>query len=67
MRQYTLTFQEIVEVRTRTETRTGHRTIHHEDGTTSTESYTYEAEAEYNYYILQTTLTNNTLDTVIRY
>lgn len=64
--QYTLTFQEIVEVRTRTETRTGHRTIHHEDGTTSTESYTYEVEVEYNYYILQTTLTNNTLDTVIR-
>ncbi|MDD3416939.1 MAG: NlpC/P60 family protein [Lachnospiraceae bacterium] len=64
--QYTLTFQTIVEVRTRTETRTGHRTVHHTDGTTSSESYTYELEVEYNYYILQTTLVNNTLDTVIR-
>ena len=64
--QYTLTFQTIVEVRTRTETRTGHRTVHHADGTTSSESYTYEVEVEYNYYILQTTLVNNTLDTVIR-
>ena len=64
--QYTLTFQTIVEVRTRTETRTGHRTVHHADGTTSSESYTYEVEVEYNYYILQTTLVNNTLNTVIR-
>ena len=61
-----MTFQTIVEVRTRTETRTGHRTVHHADGTTSSESYTYEVEVEYNYYILQTTLVNNTLDTVIR-
>lgn len=63
--QYTLTIREIVEVRTRTETRTGHRTVHHADGTTSRESYTYEVEVEYNYYILKTTLTNNTLDSVI--
>ena len=64
--QYTLTIQRIVETRTRTETRTGHRTIHHADGTTSSESYTYEVEVEYQYYILQTTLTNNTLDSVVR-
>lgn len=64
-RQYQLTVQEIVEVRTRTETRTGHRTVHHADGTTSSESYTYEVEVEYNYYILQTTLVNNTWDTVM--
>ena len=63
--QYKLTIQEIVEVRTRTETRTGHRTVHHSDGTTSSESYTYEVEVEYNYYILQTTLVNNTWDTVM--
>src|SRR5574344_1424522 len=64
-RQYQLTVQEIVEVRTRTETRTGHRTVHHADGTTSSESYTYEVEVEYNYYILQTMLVNNTWDTVM--
>lgn len=64
-RQYKLTVREIVEVRTRTETRTGHRTVHHADGTTSSESYTYEVEVEYNYYILQTTLVNNTWDTVM--
>ena len=64
--QYTLSIQRIVEIRTRTETRTGHRTVHHADGTTTRESYTYEVEVEYEYYILQTTLTNNTLDTVVR-
>ncbi|HOO80742.1 MAG TPA: NlpC/P60 family protein, partial [Lachnospiraceae bacterium] len=63
--QYQLTVREIVEVRTRTETRTGHRTVHHADGTTSRESYTYEVEVEYNYYILQTTLVNNTWETVM--
>ena len=64
--QYTLTIQRIVETRTRTESRTGHRTVHHADGTTSSESYTYEVEVEYQYYILQTTLANNTLDSVVR-
>lgn len=64
--QYSLTIQRIVEIRTRTETRTGHRTVHNSDGTTSSESYTYEVEVEYEYYILQTTLTNHTLDTVVR-
>ena len=56
--QYTLTTQRIVETRTRTETRTGHRTVHHADGTTSSETYTYEVEVEYEYYILKVTLTN---------
>ena len=64
-RQYKLTVREIVEVRTRTETRTGHRTVHHANGTTSSESYTYEVEVEYNYYILLTTLVSNTWDTVM--
>ncbi len=57
-KQYKLTLTEVVEKRTRTETRTGHRTVHHADGTTSSESYTYEVEVEYDYYILKVKLTN---------
>lgn len=57
--QYTLTTQRIVEIRTRTETRNGHRTIHHTDGSVSTDTYTYEVEVDYEYYILKATLTNN--------
>lgn len=65
--QYELTVTEIVETRTRTEERTGTRTVW--DPKTQTyveEEYTYEVEVEYEYYILQTTLTNATMDTVIR-
>ena len=63
--QYTLTTQRIVETRTRTETRTGHRTVHHADGTTSSETYTYEVEVEYEYYILKVTLTNHGISAAV--
>ena len=57
--QYTLTIEEVVETRTRTETRTGYTWV--QDTLTSGhyESYQYEVEVEYEYYILNTTLTNN--------
>lgn len=61
--QYKLTFEEIVETRTRIETRTGHKWV--SDGEVDgvsighMESYEYEVEVEYEYYILNTTLTNN--------
>lgn len=61
--QYKLTFEEIVETRTRIETRTGHKWV--SDGevdgvsTGHMESYEYEVEVEYEYYILNTTLTNS--------
>ena len=65
--QYELTVTEIVETRTRTEERTGTRTVWDpETQTYVEEGYTYEVEVEYEYYILQTTLTNATMDTVIR-
>lgn len=65
--QYELTVTEIVETRTRTEERTGTRTVWDpETQTYVEEEYTYEVEVEYEYYILQTTLTNATMDTVIR-
>jgi cell wall-associated NlpC family hydrolase len=64
--QYKLTTREVVETRTRTETRTGTRTVHHSDGTTSTETYTYEVEVEYDWHVLVTTLTNATMDSVVR-
>ena len=54
---YQLTFSHVQETRTRTETRTGHRTIHHADGTTSKEDYEYEVEVEYTVDILESTLT----------
>ena len=63
--QYSLTTQRIVETRTRTETRTGHRTVHHADGTTSSETYTYEVEVEYEYYILNVTLTNHGISAAV--
>ena len=61
--QYTLTMTEVVETRTRTETRTGQRWV--SDGVVNGipvghyESYEYEVEVEYDYYILNTTLTNH--------
>lgn len=65
-RQYTLTLEEVVEVRYRTETRTGSYTYTDpETGETETENYEYEVEVPYNYYILNVTLTNNNLDHVI--
>ncbi len=57
--QYTLTLTEEVEVRHRTETRTGTRTVTDPvTGETSTESYEYEVDVAYNYYILNVKLEN---------
>lgn len=64
--QYELAVTETVETRTRTETRTGYHTVTNPDGTTSIESYQYEVEVEYDYYILNVTLINQGLDAVVR-
>ena len=64
--QYKLTVQRIVEIRTRKETRTGYRTVLNPNGTMGIETYTYEVDVEYEYYILKTTLLNNTMDSVVR-
>ena len=61
---YTLSFRHVQETRTRTETRTGHRTIHHEDGTTTEEDYEYEVEVEYTVDILETVLTVKAMDNI---
>lgn len=64
--QYELTVDAVVETRTRTETRTGTRTVW--DDTAKqyvTEEYTYEVEVEYEYYILNVTLTNLPMETVL--
>lgn len=63
--QYGLAIHPVTEKRTRTETRTGYQTVCNEDGTTSQEAYTYDVEAEYDYHILNVTLTNTALDQVI--
>lgn len=63
--QYDLNFQRVVETRTRKETRIGTRIILNADGTTGIETYTYEVDVEYEYYILKTTLVNATLDSVV--
>lgn len=57
--QYTLDIEEVVEIRTRTVTRTGYTWVDNGDGTGYWDSYEYEEEEEYEYYILNTTLTNN--------
>ena len=55
--QYTLTLTEEVEVRHRTETRTGTREVTDPvTGETSTETYEYEVDVAYNYYILNVKL-----------
>ena len=64
--QYELTLEQEIEIRTRTETRTG--TITHTDpetGETWEEEYEYTVEVEYEYYILNVTLKNHGLGTVI--
>ncbi len=63
--QYDLNIQRVVETRTRKETRIGTRIILNADGTTGIETYTYEVDVEYEYYILKTTLVNATLDSVV--
>ena len=64
--QYEVTLEQEIEIRTRTETRTG--TITHTDpetGETWEEEYEYTVEVEYEYYILNVTLKNHGLGTVI--
>ncbi len=67
--QYTLTMTEVVETRTRTETRTGQRWV--SDGVVNGipvghyESYEYEVEVEYDYYILNTTLANHGISAAV--
>ena len=67
--QYTLTMTEVVETRTRTETRTGQRWV--SDGVVNGipvghyESYEYEVEVEYDYYILNTTLINHGISAAV--
>ena len=63
--QYDLNIQRVVETRTRKETRIGTRIILNADGTTGIETYTYEVDVEYEYYILKTTLVNATLDSEV--
>ena len=63
--QYTLTITPVVETRTRREPRTGTRTIRHADGTTTTQTYTYYVTVEYDYYILNTTLTNSGIQAAV--
>ena len=63
--QYTLTVEEVVETRTRTEERTGIRSVVDEvTGEITYETYTYEVEVEYDYYILNVTLTNSGITAV---
>ena len=54
---YQLSFRSVQETRTRTEQRTGQRTIRHLDGTITQETYQYDVEVEYTVKILETTLT----------
>ena len=63
--QYELELAPETEIRTRTETRTGHRTVRNPDGTTDREDYTYEVEVEYEYHILNVTLRNKNLGHII--
>lgn len=58
--QYTLTIQEVIEVRYRTETRTDTWT----DSEGNTHSDTYTVEVPYDYYILNVTLKNKSLGSV---
>lgn len=69
-RQYELTFEEVVEVRYRTETRTRTVDSSYTDPVTGEvvdDSYEeeYEVQVPYNYYILNVTLKNNNLGHVI--
>lgn len=64
--QYRLTFREEIQTRTRTEERTGHRTVRDPDtGETSREEYTYDVEVQYEYKILHVQLVNKTMEACI--
>ncbi len=69
-KQYTLTIKEKVEKRTRTETRTGKRWVStgkDENGNSTGywESYTYDVQVEYDYYILNITLSNHGISAAV--
>ena len=62
--QYELAVTEVVEIRTRTEDRTGYRMVWNPDNEEyELEEYTYQVE--YEYYILKVNLSNDTLETVV--
>lgn len=64
--QYQLTYREEVQIRTRTEERTGHRTVTDpETGEIYTEEYTYDVQVQYEYRILHVKLVNNTMEACI--
>lgn len=64
--QYELAVTEVVEIRTRTEDRTGYRMVWNPDNEEyELEEYTYQVEVEYEYYILKVNLSNDTLETVV--
>ena len=63
--QYNLNVERVVEKRTRTETGYHDVTRYNEDGTTYTSNEPYSKEVEYDYYILNTTLTNNGVQAAI--
>ena len=64
-KQYILTENVVVETRYRTETRVGTRTVTDpETGETSIETYTYEVQVPYDYYICYVTLENFNLSHV---
>lgn len=64
--QYKLTYREEIQIRTRTEERTGIRSVTDpETGETTTEEYTYEVEVQYEYKILHVKLVNNTMEACI--
>jgi len=62
--QYTLTLTPVTEVRYRTEIHYGSSSYTDADGNTYEESYSYEVQVPYNYYILYVTLTNCNLGSV---
>jgi len=64
-KQYIITTTEEIQVRYRTETRTGSYTVTDPDtGETSTEDYEYDVQVPYNYYILHVELENFNLSHV---
>ncbi len=69
-KQYTLTIKEKVEKRTRTEKRTGKRWVSSgkdENGNSTGywESYTYDVQVQYDYYILNTTISNHGISAAV--
>ena len=63
--QYDLIITEEIEIRYRTETRTGSYTVTDpETGETTTETYEYEVEVPYEYYILNVALTNKDITAI---